>query len=546
MADKPLIIQSDRSMLLDVHHPLFAECRNAISPFSELIKSPEHVHTYAVTSLSLWNSLCSGSTQASILDTLAKYSAYGLPDSLSSFITDVCSRFGVIKLTEEDGRQVLRIHDNRVAFMILGKKAVTDLLGERIGTDYAYEINPLDRGSLKVLLIKLGFPVEDLIPLNRSEDISIAFKPGFSLRPYQKNASDSLLGDGRPGLGYGVIVAPCGSGKTIIGLDIIIRLHTPTIILCPSIVSAHQWRNELLDKTDIKEEDIGEFSGESKNPRSITLCTYQALTYRPDKDVSYFPNMDLVKSRPWGLVIYDEVHMLPAPVFKFTASLQNLYRVGLTATLIREDGLEADVFSLVGPKRFDEPWVELQNQGFIASATCTEIRIPLSSSQLASYYSSGSRAKFTIASCNVDKTAVVKELLERHKGQQILIIGQFLDQLKELSETLGYSLLTGSTSNKERERLYSAFRNGEEKVLVVSKVANFAVDLPDASVAIQVSGTFGSRQEEAQRLGRIMRPKEIPSSFYTIVTRYSPEEEFSANRQKFLAEQGYKYQLEIR
>ncbi|MBK5200290.1 MAG: DEAD/DEAH box helicase [Spirochaetaceae bacterium] len=396
----------------------------------------------------------------------------------------------------------------------------------------------------------MGYPVDDRIPLKKGIPIKVSLRTktlegkDFGIREYQKKAADALIGLGGPGSGYGTVVLPCGSGKTVIGMEILTRLATRTLIITTNVAAVHQWINELLDKTNLTTDDIGEYTGENKNAKKVTVCTYQVLTWRPDK-VGTFPHFELLTKGEWGLIIYDEVHMLPAPVFKVTAELQSLYRVGLTATLVREDNKEDEVFSLVGPKRFDVPWSELEATGFIAEAYCFEIRVPLPLDMEVNYALANKREQFRMASENPRKLEIVKKLLKKHEGEFILVIGQYLSQLKDVAKAIKAPIITGSTANKKRDELYSQFRNGELKILVVSKVANFAIDLPDASVAIQLSGTFGSRSEEAQRLGRILRPKDINSNFYSLVTQNSTEEEFALNRQKFLAEQGYRYSVEV-
>ena len=546
MQDLPLIVQSDRTILLDVHSPYASQCRDEIMAFAELIKAPEHVHTYSISAISLWNAKSAGLNTDQILERLDKWSKFPIPQPVESYIQDVSSRFGKLVLEPySENSFVLKISDLFIAKAIMANQRLSKLLRpvvlENEPKVSAFEINQYERGDVKLALIKLGYPVDDRVPLVKSEHIPIEMK--CELRDYQKEAVHSLLGDLGPGTGYGTIVMPCGSGKTVVGISIMAALQTRTLVLCPNVVAVHQWIAEIKAKTNVSDELIGEYSGEKKEIRPITVCTYQVLTYRPNKDAD-FEHMKVIKGGNWGLVIYDEVHMLPAPVFKITAELQSVYRTGLTATLIREDGKEDDVFSLVGPKRFDIPWTDLAQKGWIASAYCVEVRVPLAEELALPYAIANRRDKYKIASNNQEKWAVVESLLHKHSGESILIIGQYLDQLKELQKKLGFSLITGSTSNSKRDELYQRFKDGLEKVLIVSKVANFAIDLPDASVAIQISGTFGSRQEEAQRLGRILRPKRNPCYFYSIITKYTVEEEFSANRQKFLVEQGYKYLVE--
>lgn len=550
MDDKPLIIQSDLSMMLDVHSPAAEDARNDLIAFAELVKSPEHVHTYAISAISLWNAASAGISVEEVLGRLEKWSRYALPEPVVFHIREIGGRFGCIQLLpypENDDVYLLKIFHDRFMREIMARKQIASMLTP---VQEGFLIPRYQRGELKLQLIKLRFPVDDRIPLEHGEPVPVAFREtssrgvDFVLRDYQKFAADSVLGNGGPGTGYGTIVLPCGSGKTIVGMEILTRLSTRTLILTTNVAAVHQWIAEISDKLDIDPSQIGEYSGVRKEIRPITVCTYQVLTWRPDKDAD-FPHMRVLKEGNWGLIIYDEVHMLPAPVFKITAELQAVHRVGLTATLIREDHREDEVFSLVGPKRYDVPWSELESQGWIAEAECTEIRVPLPRNLEISYAIGSKREKYRIASENPEKMQIVKDLIDNHPEDFILVIGQYLDQLKIISKELGAPLITGATGNARRDELYRLFREGKERILVVSKVANFAIDLPDASVAIQVSGTFGSRQEEAQRLGRILRPKKQSSHFYSLVTRYSSEEEFSANRQKFLTEQGYNYHVEV-
>lgn len=542
--DLPLIVQSDRTMLLDVHSPNANSCRDEIMAFSELVKAPEHIHTYAISAISLWNAKSAGLSTEDILVRLGRWSKFAVPQTVENYIQDVSSRFGKLILEpclEEDYYR-LRITDPFIAKAVQANQKVSKMLVPTLDdVSNSFRIHRYNRGDAKLALIKLGYPVDDRIPLVKSEHVAITMS--CKLRDYQENAVRALLGDLGPGTGYGTIVMPCGSGKTVVGMKIMEALQTRTLILCPNVVAVHQWINEIKSKTNLSDDMVGEYSGERKEIRPITVCTYQVLTYRANKDGD-FEHMKVIEAGNWGLVIYDEVHMLPAPVFKITAELQSVYRAGLTATLIREDGKEDDVFSLVGPKRFDIPWTDLSQKGWIASAYCVEVRVPLKEDLALPYAIANRREKYKLASTNDAKNSVVDSLLEKHKGESIIIIGQYLDQLKDLQKRLGFPMITGSTSNSKRDELYSRFKEGLDKVIIVSKVANFAIDLPDASVAIQISGTFGSRQEEAQRLGRILRPKRNPCFFYSLVSKYTVEEEFSANRQKFLVEQGYHYVVE--
>ncbi len=542
MNDKPLLIQSDRTVLLDLYSPHAEEARRDIIPFSELVKSPEHMHTYTITPLSLWNAVSAGIDADEILLRLDRWSRYDIDERIIFFIRDTAGRYGDFILEEAEEGKMRLIVKRRLFFM--------QLQASRTMAKYLYPdgqasflINSLDRGKVKVELIKMGFPVDDRIPLKKGEPVPMKLKASLSVRQYQMDAVSSVLGNGEKGTGYGTVVLPCGAGKTIVGLVMMSKLQTRTLILAPNVTSVHQWMNEISSKTDIPSELVGEYSGEKKEIKPITVCTYQILTYRKNEEEEY-KHFSLLKDGNWGLIIYDEVHMLPAPVFRITAELQSVYRLGLTATLVREDGREDEVFSLVGPKRFDTPWADLAEKGFIAKAWCHEIRISLPEELEVAYALAQKREKYRIASENPKKLEIIGRIIKRHEEDQILVIGQYLDQLKEISHAYSWPIITGTTTNAKRDELYEAFRKKQVRVLVVSKVANYAIDLPDASVAIQVSGTFGSRQEEAQRLGRILRPKNRDSHFYTIVTEYSEEEDFATNRQKFLSEQGYSYDLE--
>lgn len=549
MDDKPLLVQSDHSLLLEVHHPACEAARADIAPFTELEKSPEHIHTYRMSPLSLWNAASAGLSVDDILGILEARSRYAVPDNVKFFITDTLSRWGLFQLDATDDPQTLRLRvaDGRLRRELGSQRRLAGLL-RADGEDFFLPL--VHRGTLKKEMLALGYPVQDLAPLRDGDPLEVALRPvtGFgtplTIRDYQKGAADGVLGNGQPGTGFGTIVLPCGSGKTVVALEILTRLGTNTLILTTNVAAVHQWIDELLDKTTLAADQIGEYSGDKKVIRPVTVATYQILVWREDRDGEY-PHFQVFRERNWGLIVYDEVHLLPAPVFRVTAELQAVRRVGLTATLVREDGAEGDVFSLVGPKRYDVPWKELEAKGWIAEAICTEIRLELPEHLRIPYAVATKREKFRIASENPNKEDVVAQLVANHPEDSILVIGQYLDQLDRLSAALKAPVITGSTPNAQREVLYEKFRSGEVRVIVVSKVANFAIDLPDASMAIQVSGSFGSRQEEAQRLGRILRPKKRNALFYTLVSRATSEEEFSAHRQKFLTEQGYKYRIEV-
>lgn len=546
---KPLIIQSDASILLDVHDPAAGEGRRDIAPFCELEKSPEHMHTYRITPISLWNAASAGIGGAEILKRLEKWTRFPVPDNVKTNIIDIISRFGKLVLTPAGGGEqfLLSISDELIKKEIEHRKNLQKML---VPVPEGFLISIFDRGTIKQELIKLGYPVDDRAPLKQGAPLSFSLRNvtadgrPFSVRDYQIEAAEAFVGGNLPGSGYGIAVLPCGAGKTIVGMKAMEMLQTSTLILSTNVAAVHQWIDELLDKTSLTEEQIGEYSGETKRIRPVTAATYQIITWRPDKNAP-FPHFNLFHGENWGLIIYDEVHLLPAPVFRVTAELQSTRRLGLTATLIREDGREDDVFSLVGPKRYDVPWKELEQKGWIAEASCYEIRVPLPEERKIPYAAADKRQKFRIASENPLKIEIVKQIIANHREDPILIIGQYLDQLREIAGELDVPIITGQTPNKKREEIYGRFKKGELRIIAVSKVANFAIDLPDASVAIQVSGTFGSRQEEAQRLGRILRPKERNSFFYSIISRYTTEESFGTNRQKFLTEQGYKYHIDF-
>ena len=548
-SSQALIVQSDRTILLDVHCESAEAARQAIVPFAELEKSPEHIHTYRITPLSLWNAASAGHSPQDVTNTLKKFSRYEIPSGITEGFSLVMSRYGKIMMTadeENSSRLALQIEDMAIRLEIGEIKSLKKHLTE---SKNGFSLLLIDRGTVKRELIRVGWPVQDEAPLINGEDIGIKLREHclsgrpFLLRDYQMTAARSVVGSGGPGTGYGVVVLPCGSGKTIVGMLIMSMLKTNTLILTTNVAAVHQWIDELLDKTELTKEQIAEYSGDSKSVAPVTVATYQIISWRPDKK-GEFPHFKLFRERAWGLVIYDEVHLLPAPVFRVTAELQTIRRLGLTATLIREDGEEDAVFSLVGPKRYDIPWKDLEGKGWIAEAVCTEIRLDLPQNLKIPYATAPSRDKYRIAAENPLKESVALQLVENHTDEQILIIGQYLAQLNSLSKLLNAPLITGKTPNAEREQIYGSFKRGDVRVIVVSKVANFAIDLPDASMAVQVSGSFGSRQEEAQRLGRILRPKGRNAWFFTLVSGYTVEEEFAANRQKFLTEQGYKYSIQ--
>ncbi|MDO5503334.1 MAG: DEAD/DEAH box helicase [Actinomycetia bacterium] len=544
MPDGPLIVQSDKTLLLEVDHPRADDARRAIAPFAELERAPEHVHTYRLTPLGLWNARAAGHDAEAVVDALLTHSRYAVPQSLLVDVAETMSRYGRLTLeagvSGEDGTAyglVLRSTDRAVLEEVLRHKKIQPLLGTRID-DLTVAVHPSERGHLKQELLKVGWPADDLAGYVDGEAHPIALaEDGWSLRPYQEHAVDGFWHGGS-----GVVVLPCGAGKTLVGAGAMAQAQATTLILVTNTVAARQWRDELLARTSLTEDEIGEYSGQRKEIRPVTIATYQVLT---TKRRGVYTHLDLLDARDWGLIVYDEVHLLPAPIFRMTADLQARRRLGLTATLVREDGREADVFSLIGPKRFDAPWKDIEAQGYIAPADCVEVRVTLPDGERMAYAVAEPDDRYRLASCTPAKLPVVRALVSRHREEPTLIIGQYLDQLHEVAERLGADLITGETPVKERQRLFAAFRDGEIGLLVVSKVANFSVDLPEASVAIQISGTFGSRQEEAQRLGRVLRPKGDgrTAHFYTVVARDTVDADFAAHRQRFLAEQGYAYRI---
>ncbi len=552
----PLIVQSDRTILVEVDNPLYEEVRDAIAPFAELEKSPEHIHTYRITPLSLWNAAATGITARAIVEALQRFGKYELPDNVRRDVEDYVSRYGRVKLIKGDpgshrSPHLLLISDDPVLLAeIAHHKRLAPLIAERT-PDGTLVIDQAQRGRIKQALLQFGYPAEDLAGYVDGAPLHLTFRDRtasdntpFALRDYQRNAVAVFHAGGSARGGSGVIVLPCGAGKTLVGLGILNEIQANTLILTPSIVAARQWMSELLDKTDLTPDMVGEYSGEHKDIRPVTVTTYQVLSYRR-RSTDDFPHFALFDERDWGLIIYDEVHLLPAPVFRITAEIQARRRLGLTATLVREDGREGDVFSLIGPKKFDVPWRELERQGWIATALCHEIRLAMPDDLRLGYAVADEREKYRIAAENPRKMDILDQLVAKHEGDAVLIIGQYLDQLQLVADRYGAPLITGKTPTREREKLYAAFREGSIRLLVVSKVANFSIDLPDANVALQISGTFGSRQEEAQRLGRVLRPKKDGSfaHFYTLVTRDTRDQEFSANRQMFLTEQGYGYEI---
>lgn len=538
MNDGPLIVQSDKTLLLEVDHARAGECRKAIAPFAELERSPEHIHTYRLTPLGLWNARAAGHDAEQVVDTLLEFSRYPVPHSLLVDVAETMARYGRLRLEKNpaDGL-VLVSSDRAVLEEVLRAKKVSGMLGARVDEDTVV-VHPSERGNLKQALLKLGWPAEDYAGYVDGEAHAIALDTAdWTLRPYQSEAAESFWHGGS-----GVVVLPCGAGKTLVGAAAMAHAQATTLILVTNTVSARQWKDELVRRTSLTPDEIGEYSGSVKEIRPVTIATYQVLTTRRK---GAYPHLELLDARDWGLVVYDEVHLLPAPIFRMTADLQARRRLGLTATLVREDGREADVFSLIGPKRYDAPWKDIEAQGWIAPADCVEVRVTLPADERLVYATAEPDERYRIASCTHHKIDVVKEIVASHAGKPTLVIGQYLEQLDEIAASLDAPVIEGKTSIKERQRLFQAFRSGELDLLVVSKVANFSIDLPSAEVAIQVSGAYGSRQEEAQRLGRLLRPGDgnKTAHFYTIVSRDTIDADFAQNRQRFLAEQGYAYRI---
>ena len=550
--ENPLIVQSDHTLMLETMGPHFRAARDSLVRFAELVKSPDYVHTYRVTPLSLWNAASAGMQVDEVLDLLEKWAKYDVPPNVPVSIRQTMGRWGRLKLMPDP--RGLRLDADEAVLMteVCSLKPLQTLLGKRVG-ELSVLVDPANRGELKQVLVHAGHPVEDLAGYRDGAALEVEMLPEtksgtpWGLREYQRDAVDAFFGDSVAQGGNGVVVLPCGAGKTMIGIAAMARLGMKTLVLCTNVTALRQWKDEVIERTSLTAEDVSEYSGELKDIRSVTFSTYQMLTFRKSKN-GEFIHFGLFDRENWGLVIYDEVHLLPAPIFRAVAHLQARRRLGLTATLVREDGKETDVFALIGPKRFDVPWKDLEHQGWIAAAACTEIRVGFADEERLRYAVADDREKFRIASTNARKLPVIEEQLARHETDRVLILGMYVDQLDWLSKRLGFPLIEGKTPQRRRDELYQRFRSGEDRVLVVSKVGNFSVDLPDANVAIQVSGTWGSRQEEAQRLGRILRPKggENRASFYTIVTRDTVEQTFGEKRQLFLTEQGYAYRIESR
>ncbi len=534
----PLIVQSDKTVLLEVDHDRADDARVAIAPFAELERAPEHMHTYRITPLALWNARAAGHDAEQVVDALTSFTRFPVPQPLLIDVVDTMARFGRLQITNHPAHGlVMATTDRAVLEEVLRSRKIAPLLGDRIDDDTVI-VHPSERGRLKQALLKVGWPAEDLAGYVDGEAHPMSLdESDWALRDYQRQAADAFWAGGS-----GVVVLPCGAGKTLVGAAAMAQASATTLILVTNTVAGRQWKRELIARTSLTEDEIGEYSGERKEIRPVTIATYQVLT-RKTKGV--YRHLELFDSRDWGLMIYDEVHLLPAPVFRMTADLQSRRRLGLTATLVREDGREGDVFSLIGPKRFDVPWRDIEQQGWIAPAECIEVRVTPTDAERMAYATAESDEKYRICSTARTKVPVIRSIVEKHAGESVLVIGAYLDQLDEIGAELDVPVIKGSTRNAERERLFEAFRQGGIPTLVVSKVANFSIDLPEAAVAVQISGTFGSRQEEAQRLGRLLRPKADgrQAHFYSVVARDTLDADYAAHRQRFLAEQGYAYTI---
>jgi DNA excision repair protein ERCC-3 len=546
--DNPLIVQSDHSLLLETQSPLYADARDALLAFGELVKSPEYLHTWRITHLSLWNAAAAGHSADEVIEALERFAKYPVPENVPQHIRAVMARYGALRLVRDGEALRLEASDPADLIELRGLKDLEGLLGEPLGPT-AIRVHPRGRGELKRMLTAVGHPVEDLVGYEAGDALQMALRPTledgttWGLRDYQVAAIDAFSSG--PTGGSGVVVLPCGAGKTLVGIGAMVRLGMRTLILCTGHTALQQWKREILARTTLTEDDVGEYTSKKKELKPVTLTTYQILTWRREKHAAP-AHFRLFFEANWGLIVYDEVHLLPAPVFRESAHVQARRRLGLTATLVREDGNEGDVFALIGPKRYDRPWKELERQGWIASARCVEVRVPLTPEDRLRYVNASARSRMRLASRNVRKLQTVQELLARHPDAPVLVLGTYVDQLEWLGRRLGIPVVTGKTPNAERDERFAAFRSGDIQVLALSKVGNFAVDLPSASVAIQISGTFGSRQEEAQRLGRVLRPKgdDNQAVFYTIITTDTVEQGFAEHRQLFLAEQGYPYRIE--
>ncbi len=552
----PLVIQSDHTVLLEVDHPLHAEARDLLSAIAELEQSLQHLHLYRLTRLSLWNAAATGMSASGVLERLARYARYGLPAEVARWIDVTMARYGRVVLRREGDDLLLGSEDAALVAHLAASPALRPFLEGPAGP-LALRVRAGYRGLLKQRLRTLGYPPADLAGHLPGAPLAVALRGTtragrpFALRSYQQAAVRAFCQEDSHG-GSGVVVLPCGAGKTAVGMGVLAALRCQALVLCPHATAVHQWRQELLDKTTLEPREIGEYSGERKEIAPVTLATYQILTHRvtvrdpQTGGEAPFPHFALFGERDWGLIVYDEVHLLPAPIFRATAEIQARRRLGLTATLVREDGRQGDVFSLIGPKVYEAPWRELERQGWLACVQCWEVRVGMASGERLAYVSAGSGHEHSRLSAeNPAKVSLVQRLVQSHPGERILVIGRYLRQLQAIARALAAPLITGHSSVAEREHLYRAFRTGKEAVLVVSNVANFALDLPEANVAIQVSGTYGSRQEEAQRLGRLLRPKPDgrPAHFYTLVSQDTADQEHAARRQRFLIEQGYSYTI---
>ena len=532
------IVQSDKTVLIELAHPGAEDARHDISLFADLERAPEHIHTYRITRLAVWNAEAAGHTAEEMIGLLSAHSRFPLPDNVVADITDWVSRCGRVELVRPEGSDEITLRgDEAIMAEVTAHKKIAPHLTQRLSATEV-TISPLARGIIKQELLKIGWPANDTagfiegVPWPMTLDTS-----DWVMRDYQQRAVDRFHAQGS-----GVVVLPCGAGKTVVGAGVMAEVGQYTLILVTTHQAARQWQRELVARTTLSADDVGFYQGAAGDIRPVTIATYSMITAKRGGE---FRHLGVVSETAWGLVVYDEVHLLPAPVFHLTSTLQATRRLGLTATLVREDGREGDVFSLIGPKRFDAAWKDLEKGGYLAPAECIEVRVEMPPSDRLHYATLDDRARYRYAATHEVKDHVVSALVDAHRGEQILVMGVYLDQLERVAGVLDAPLMAGDTPDAKREQLLEDFRTGRLSTLVVSKVANFSIDLPEASVAIQMAGTFGSRQEEAQRLGRIVRPKADgrPATFYSVVTRDTADQDFAANRQRFLTEQGYRYRV---
>jgi DNA excision repair protein ERCC-3 len=543
-SESAAIVQGDRSVLVEVDHPGYERARDVLVRCAEIEKSPEHVHTYRLSDLALWNAAAAGVTAEEILAGLRSVSRFALPGHVEHEIRERVGRHGTVVLAdvpEDPTRLRLSVTEALLFERLQRDKTTAPFLDLFLGNDRSFLLRREYRGVVKQAIMKLGWPVLDTAGLTPGAPLSIEERRDvFTPYPYQVRAVQAFVDSG----GHGVVVLPCGAGKTVIGLMAAARLGVRTLVITSSREACAQWRRELVSKSTLTKDQVALYDVTSKSVAPVTITTYSMLGRKGGSGPTSHTHFDRLAEEPWGLLIYDEVHLLPAPVFRLAAELQSRRRLGLTATLIREDGRAPDVFALIGPKRYDVPWRELEASGHVAAATCFETRLPLPNELHTAYATASAREQPRIAGENPLKLRLLGRIAERHSGDRVLVMGSYLDPLAAAGRLLDAPVITGETPHRDREKHYEAFRRGAIRRLVLSRVGNFAIDLPDANVLVQLSGTMGSRQEEAQRLGRVLRPKPGGASFYTLVTRDTIEQEHALHRQLFLTEQGYRYYID--